>query len=450
MPEYKQDDFIGLIKRNIIVLKSITALVVFILFFVSVKFAFKFLDYVPPLSITSMLFLVSLLVVTSLYLAQFISKRAIEEITEKKHTEGIKQQQLKRLNVLHSVEKAINSSLDLRVTLDVLLNQVTTQLNIDAATVLLLNPQKQILEYVVSRGFRSNALKYTKLKLGESNAGRAAIERRIVTILNLKTNLEGFESSRLFPDENFISYFAVPLIVKEQIKGVLELFHRAPLGSDPEWLEFLETIANQAAIAIDNATLFDEIQSSNIELTQAYDSTIEGWSRALDLRDKETKGHTQRVAVKTLSLACEIGVKEEDLQHMRRGALLHDMGKMGIPDSILLKPGPLTDKERKIMKRHPEYAYEMLHPIEYLRPALDIPYYHHERWDGTGYPKGLKGKEIPIAARVFAVVDVWDALLSKRSYRSAWPKEKTLEHIKSQSATHFDPKVLEVFLKIEI
>ncbi|MEF9427606.1 MAG: hypothetical protein L0956_10775 [Candidatus Mariimomonas ferrooxydans] len=153
MPEYKQDDFIGLIKRNIIVLKSITALVVFILFFVSVKFAFKFLDYVPPLSITSMLFLVSLLVVTSLYLAQFISKRAIEEITEKKHTEGIKQQQLKRLNVLHSVEKAINSSLDLRVTLDVLLNQVTTQLNIDAATVLLLNPQTQILEYIVSRGF---------------------------------------------------------------------------------------------------------------------------------------------------------------------------------------------------------------------------------------------------------------------------------------------------------
>jgi HD-GYP domain-containing protein (c-di-GMP phosphodiesterase class II) len=230
--------------------------------------------------------------------------------------------------------------------------------------------------------------------------------------------------------------------------GVLELFHRSPLASDPEWLEFLETIANQAAIAIDNASLFDGLQRSNIELTLAYDTTIEGWSRALDLRDKETEGHTQRVAEKTLSVAREIRVKEEELLHIKRGALLHDMGKMGIPDSILLKPGPLTEEEWEIMRRHPEHAYDMLYPIEYLRPALDIPYYHHEKWDGTGYPKGLKGEEIPLAARIFAVVDVWDALCSDRPYRSAWTKEKADEHIRSLPGTHFDPKVVKVFLNM--
>ncbi len=373
----------------------------------------------------------------------------IRDITERKLYEELIQLQLKRLNTLHSVEKAITTSLDLHVTLDILLDQVTTQLGIDAAAMLLFNQRTQMLEYIVSKGFRSSALRYTQLKLGESNAGLAAVERRIVTIPNLTEEPDGFVRSKLLNNEDFITYFAAPLIAKGQIKGVLELFHRAPLEANPEWLEFLETVADQAAVAIDNATLFEGLQRSNIDLTLAYDTTIEGWSRAMDLRDKETEGHTRRVTEMTLRIAHELGIKEEEIVHIRRGALLHDMGKMGIPDSILLKPGPLTDEEWIIMKRHPVYAYEMLHQIEYLRPALDIPYCHHEKWDGTGYPRGLKAEEIPLAARIFAVVDVWDALRSDRPYRPAWPKEKVREHIRSLSGTHFDSNVVEVFLKME-
>ena len=373
----------------------------------------------------------------------------IRDITERKRSEEKIQLQLKRLNVLRAIEKAVTESIDLRTTLDILLEQVTTRLNIDAATILLLNQQTQILEYVVSRGFRSSALKYTQLRLGESNAGLAALERRIVAIPDLKEKPNGFVRSKPFADEDFITYFAVALIAKGEVKGVLELFHRSLLDIEPQWLEFLETVADQAAIAIDNAALFEKLQSSNVELTLAYDTTIEGWSRAMDMRDKETEGHTQRVTEMTLRIAQEMGIKEEEFVHIRRGALLHDMGKLGVPDNILLKPGPLTEEEWGIMKRHPQLAYEMLYPIEYLRPALDIPYCHHEKWDGTGYPKGLKGEEIPLTARIFAVVDVMDALHSDRPYRPAWSKETIFEHIRSLAGIHFDSKVVEVFLKME-
>ncbi len=373
----------------------------------------------------------------------------VKDITDRKRNEEIIQLQIKHLNVLHSIEKAITSTLDLNIILDILIEKVITQLKIDAVAVLLLKQHTQILEYVVSRGFRTSALKHTKLKLGESNAGRAAIERNIVTISNLKEDLDGFIRSELFPQEEFISYIAVPLIAKGEVKGVLELFHRTPLNTAPGWVEFIETVADGAAIAIDNATVYKEVRRSNVELTHAYDTTIEGWSRAMDLRDKETEGHSQRVTEITVNIARKIGIKEE-LEHIKRGALLHDIGKMGIPDNILLKPGRLTDEEWKIMKKHPVYAYELLYPIEYLRPAIDIPYYHHEKWDGTGYPRGFKGKDIPLSARIFAIVDVWDALLSDRPYRPAWSKEKALEHIKSQAGTHFEPEVVDIFLKMEL
>jgi pSer/pThr/pTyr-binding forkhead associated (FHA) protein len=247
------------------------------------------------------------------------------------------------------------------------------------------------------------------------------------------------------------SVLCVPLWDNKNIIGVIQVDNRILNKAFTETdLKILTIFAYYAAIiAINNASLFEGLQRSNVELTLAYDTTIEGWSRAMDLRDKETEGHTQRVAEMTLRIARELEIKEEELVHMRRGALLHDMGKMGIPDNILLKPDRLTEKEWEVMKRHPEYAYDMLYPIEYLRPALDIPYYHHEKWDGTGYPKGLKGEEIPPAARIFAVVDVWDALCSDRPYRPAWPKKKVREHIRSIAGTHFDPKVVGVFLKID-
>lgn len=191
-----------------------------------------------------------------------------------------------------------------------------------------------------------------------------------------------------------------------------------------------------------------QIRQANIRLAQAYDETLAGWAKALELRDQETEGHSQRVTEMTVQLAEAMGFSEAELVHVRRGALLHDIGKMGIPDNILLKPGPLTEEEWQIMRQHPVYAYEMLSPIEYLKPALIIPCYHHERWDGSGYPRGLKGTEIPLAARIFAVVDVWDALTSDRPYRSAWSPAKAYAHICEQSGTSFDPQVVQMFRQL--
>ncbi len=372
----------------------------------------------------------------------------VRDITSRKSSEALVREQLRKLNALYSIDRAVNENLDIRSTLNLLAEQVMTQLEMDAVSVLLLKKQTQTLEYVVSNGFRSRALVYTSLNLGESNAGRAALEHRIISIPDLRNNPGGFIRSKEFQMEEFISYFAVPLIAKGEVKGVMEIFHRSFIPADSDLLQFLETIADQAAIAVDNAILFNDLQRSRNELILAYDSTIVGWSLALDMRDKETEGHSQRVTIMTVQIAQEMGVDDESLVHIRRGALLHDIGKMGIPDSILLKPGRLSPEERSIMEKHPVYAYEMLYEIDYLKPAIDIPYCHHEKWDGTGYPRGLRGKEIPLAARIFAVVDVWDALSSDRPYRPAWPKEKAIGYIRENAGIQFDPDVVEIFLRI--
>jgi putative nucleotidyltransferase with HDIG domain len=205
----------------------------------------------------------------------------------------------------------------------------------------------------------------------------------------------------------------------------------------------ISAFANQAAVAIDNARLFDDLQI-------AYQATLEGWVRALDLRDKETEGHTKRVTALTQRLAQAMGIDDDELVHITRGALLHDIGKMAIPDGILLKPGGLTAEERLLIQKHPIYAYEMLSPIKFLHPALDIPYCHHEKWDGSGYPRGLKGKEIPFAARIFSIVDVWDALVSDRPYRKALDPDDVKKTLREQSDIHFDPHVVNVFLKMDL
>lgn len=188
------------------------------------------------------------------------------------------------------------------------------------------------------------------------------------------------------------------------------------------------------------------MQQANADLALAYDATIEGWGRALDLKDEETAGHSRRVTDLTVRLAKKLGVSDDDLVDIRRGAILHDIGKMGVPDRILLKPGKLNDEEWSRMKSHTTFAYNLLSPIPFLRQALDIPYCHHEKWDGSGYPQGLKGEEIPLAARIFAVIDVYDALSSKRPYREAWPQDKILNLIKNDAGTHFDPQVVDAFL----
>jgi PAS domain S-box-containing protein len=193
-----------------------------------------------------------------------------------------------------------------------------------------------------------------------------------------------------------------------------------------------------------------DLQSLNAELERSYDETLYGWISALDLRDRETEGHSWRVTELTVQLARHMGIPEHDIVHLRRGALLHDIGKMGLPDAVVLKPGPLTEQEWAVMRLHPQYAYDWLSSIEFLRPALDIPYCHHEKWDGSGYPHNLQGEQIPLAARMFAVVDVWDALRSDRPYRPALPESSTRRYIISQSGLHFDPAVVEAFMSMNI
>lgn len=355
---------------------------------------------------------------------------------------------LAQIEALRQIDRAITGSVDLRVTQRVLLKQITTQLSIDAAAILLLNPHSQILDYSFGLGFHTQSLQHTHLKLGESYAGRAAMEQRLIHIPDLRARQTDFLRSPHFSSEGFVTYFGVPLIAKGEVRGVLELFHRKAIDPDTEWLQFMDALATHTAIAIDNAALFDGLKKTNIDLVLAYDHTLEGWAEAVTLRDWETGEHTRRVTDMTLRLAQTLGIGEEELMHVRRGAVLHDVGKLGIPDRILNKPGPLDEDEWEIMRQHPIHARDLLAPIDYLRPALDIPYCHHEKWDGTGYPRGLKGEDIPLAARIFAVVDVWDALSSDRPYREAWPLENVMEYIQEQAGKHFDPEIVGIFLEL--
>jgi PAS domain S-box-containing protein len=372
----------------------------------------------------------------------------VRDVTERKVAEEKIKSQLEHLTALNAIDRLIASNFDLILSLSEILNHVTKELGVDAADILLLNPNSLMLEFSAEHGFRTGAIRKGQVRLGESYAGRAALERQLIQVPNLKGEADQAFQATYLTGEDFVCYYGMPLIAKGQVKGVLEIYHRSALEPDVEWLNFMNSLAGQTAIAIENSSLFESLQRSNSELGMAYDATIEGWSRALDLRDKETEGHTQRVTGMTLELARLFGLSDEELVQIRWGALLHDIGKMGVPDGILLKPGPLTDEEWVAMKKHPGFAYEMLSPIHYLRNALDIPYCHHEKWDGSGYPRGLKGNQIPLAARIFAVVDVWDALRSDRPYRAGWTKGKADKYILSLTGTHFDPQVVDAFFSL--
>jgi HD-GYP domain-containing protein (c-di-GMP phosphodiesterase class II) len=327
------------------------------------------------------------------------------------------------------------------------LTHTLDQLGADAAVIFLLEPYQRTLQYAVGKGFRANIIENASLKLGESLAGQAITERRMIHISDQEDRAPHSALAKLWLEEGFKCMDSVSLISKGQAKGLLSVYHRKAFTPNAAWSSFLETLAGQAAIAIDSTQLFNGLQQANMELAVAYDATIEGWSQAMDLRDEETEGHTERVTEMSMRLGKAMQLGEEYLVQIRRGALLHDIGKLGVPDSILLKTDKLTDEEWQIMKKHPQFAYDMLSSVAYLRRALDIPYCHHEKWDGTGYPRGLKGEQIPLAARIFAIVDVWDALTSDRPYREAWSKPDALKYIREQSGKHFDPQVVDIFLK---
>jgi len=372
----------------------------------------------------------------------------ITDITDWKLAEEKIQRQVRRFQALRAIDSAISTGPDLQFTLGILLEQIMSQLNVDASAILLFRPITQELEYQASRGFRTDSFLHSRLELGCGLAGRVAQTLKTIYLPNISRMPTSADQPLPIAAEEFKLYYGVPLVAKGQVKGVLEIFLRNETPIDRERLEFLEALAGQAAIAIDNSTLFEQLQDSNTELSMAYDATLEGWAKALELRDRETIGHAQRVIDMTLRVAARLGIQGEALQHIRRGALLHDIGKMAVPDSILLKPGPLSPGEWEVMRKHPVHAYEMLKTIDYLEPALEIPYCHHERWDGNGYPRGLIGQNIPLSARIFAVVDVWDALTSDRPYRNAWAERQTLEYIRMESGRHFDPQIVNIFFSL--
>ncbi len=370
------------------------------------------------------------------------------DITERKQSEREIHDQLDRLAALHAIDVAITGSLDVQRTVEIALDHILTQPDVDAVAVLKFDPANEALTIVASKGLPESAITRTPFPAFEGLAGSAVLDQRLISVSDLSRQGRYFGRAQHFAEAQFVGYHGVPLIAHGQVQGILEILQRAPVAPTPAWFEFVQTLGDRLAVAMNHAALFSGLQRSNQDLSDAHEALLEGWARALELRDDDTQGHSQRVTSMALELAQSFTIVGEDLIQFRRGALLHDIGKIGIPDRILLKPGPLTDTEWAVMRRHPVYAYELLRSIPFLRMALDIPHFHHEKWDGSGYPQGLSGDAIPLAARIFAVVDVWDALTSNRPYRSAWSHERAEAYLREQSGHHFDPRVVSTFLSL--
>lgn len=354
---------------------------------------------------------------------------------------------LQALQAFHGVGQIILSTPDMRLVLEGLLDHVIHLLEVDAAGVFLFNPITLRLDHIVGKGFLTPLAAQRRPRLGEGVSGRAALGRNLI-IANDPRNLEDEAEKSLWQNEGFRTQVSLPLMAKGQLKGVLEVFTRCPLQTTQEWLSLLDTFADQAAIALENVHMFEQLQRANIQMTFSFDSLLEAWAYSLEERGHEPKGHLQRVAELTEQLCRAAGLEGEAIIHARRGALLHDIGKFATPETILFKAGPLSPEEWDIVRRHPQIAYDWLSTVEPLRPAVDIPYCHHERWDGSGYPRGLRGAEIPLAARLFAVADVWDILRCERPYRPAWPPEKALDYIYSHAGQHFDPQAVDQFRRL--
>ncbi|MGC1376049.1 MAG: HD domain-containing phosphohydrolase [Anaerolineales bacterium] len=373
------------------------------------------------------------------------------DITGRKQAETEMRQRLSELEVLYQSGLAFSQLIAPQAIAQKMIDLLDQKMDWHHTAIRLYHPESETLELLAfhlshlnSREERSAAEeRFKAMQSGRGLSGWAFQHGRVVRSNHLKRDPRYFET---FP--GLQSGLYVPIKIAERIVGVISIESERPRAFNESNERLVITLAAQAAIAMENAKLFEHLKLSNIELASAYDVTIEGWARALDLRDKETEGHSRRVTDKTLRLAQSMGLGGEELVHVRRGALLHDIGKLSVPDGVLLKPGPLTDEEWIVMRKHPTFSYEMLSPIRYLQPALDIPYCHHEKWDGSGYPRGLKGEQIPLAARIFTVVDVWDALNSDRPYRARWAEDKVREHIRASSGTHFDPQVVDVFMQM--
>jgi HD-GYP domain-containing protein (c-di-GMP phosphodiesterase class II) len=325
---------------------------------------------------------------------------------------------------------------------------VRSILECDAVALYRSDKDQENLECKAASGFNTNLIARASVKFGQPNIGIVVEERRIISVYDFEAVDPAGKFGILIDKENFLSQHGAPIIVGGKMKGALEVWFRRDFKPGSEWFVLFDAIANQVGMALDYNTLYIDLQKAYMDLETSYEATIEGWSAAMDLRDEETEGHSRRVTTLSLSLAAKLGLQEAEIAQVRRGAYLHDVGKIGIPDSILKKPGPLNEEEWALMKQHPKKALDMLGRIPYLKDSLDIPLYHHEKFDGTGYPYGLAGDKIPLPARLFSMIDVFDALTSDRPYRRAWPKEKAIDYIREQKGKHFDPSLVEVFISM--
>ena len=370
----------------------------------------------------------------------------IRDIRERKKAHKKIADQMNYLAAGRKIDRMIMENRDLEMVLETLLDTAIEYLKVNAADIFLWDAKGQNNKIAIACGEDSEVLENGFHLVPPIKDCPIASGRSKFFISDLKSSPDFFSRSIDLIQSGFEGYLGIPLVSGNKVRGLFEIFLKKDLPDDPEWLELLDGFAWQILIAVDNSEMFWGLLQKNSEMTIAYDTTLEGWATALELRDFETGGHTYRVSDLTVNIASLMGIEAEELSHVYRGAILHDIGKLAIPDRILLKPGPLDEEERAYMQRHPEFAYEMLEDIDFLRKAIDIPYYHHEKWDGTGYPRGLAGEDIPLPARIFAVVDVFDALISDRPYRKGWPVEKALDYIRMDSGIHFDPEVVKVFI----
>jgi HD-GYP domain-containing protein (c-di-GMP phosphodiesterase class II) len=381
----------------------------------------------------------------------------LQDITERKRAEAALRNRAAELESLVSVSTSLRASSTVAEMIPVVIREATKVVHAANGSIFLLEQSSGDL---ISRGWYS-AESDSFIQLSDEKVVRHSINEGITGYVARTGQVYSTDHMHEDPLPIFVpgeaerlqdmnSGISLPLRAHDSIVGVLHVALPEKRSFTETEIRLLTAIAEMAGNALQRASLLEKTLRQAEDLASAYDNTLAGWARALELRDELTEGHTRRVTALTVQLARAMGFSPEDLVQIQRGAILHDIGKMGIPDQILLKRGPLTLEESVAMRRHPQFAYDMLYPIAFLRPALEIPYSHHEKWDGTGYPRGLKGDEIPLAARIFAVADVWDAITSDRPYRPAWPREKALDYMRSESGKYFDPNILETFFSLEM
>ncbi len=357
------------------------------------------------------------------------------------------QLQLQRMKSLRSIDTIVSSSLDLRSALNLYLDQIIHQLQFDAASIALIDTASYSLEYQCGKGFSKNSPVGMRLRLGESFAGRVVVENRPVMVAHIQHTQNQDRFSQVLQEEGFYSYYGIPLIARGEVKGVLEIMHRSTMDIKPEIGDFLEVMTAQLSVAIDNLILIQSLQRSQVEARLRLDQAIEGWSRSIELRMGKPNGSTMELAGKVTDMARAMGIPENQAILIRRGALLYDLGMLNVGDEILQCKEELTNDQRDVIRNHPESARALLHRFPYLKELMEIPVYHHERWDGKGYPYGLMGDRIPLSARIFKVMDVAQALAQTRIYREAWREEDIDSYLREQSGCEFDPDIVDLYLK---